>query len=245
VSILRRRVTLRVMTPMAVNLGTLHRRRLRDIWRSAGWPCQDLIEVELLAAGLLERVRDGHGRESLRVTDAGIQVLAHTLNRNRAARDAHEQLVAKVALEMQRAGRVVWRGLSLRAPVATEEGATQWVMAMPDVFSIRHTTVEAYVEPIVHEIKVRRSDLQSDLRQSRKRQAYLALGSQCWYVLKAGIAQPEEVPAECGVLLAHENGLEVARAAPKRAMTLAFATWMALARAPSEPAPDGGEQGLL
>ena len=42
---------------MASSLGPLHSRRLREIWRSAGWPCQDLVEVELLVAGLLERVR--------------------------------------------------------------------------------------------------------------------------------------------------------------------------------------------
>jgi hypothetical protein len=60
---------------------TVHCRRLREIWRSAGWPCQDLVEVELLAAGLLERVRDGHGRETLRVTDAGIRVLARRCRR--------------------------------------------------------------------------------------------------------------------------------------------------------------------
>ncbi len=238
-------VTLRVMNTPAINLGTLHRRRLREVWRSAGWPCQDMIEVELLAAGCLERVRDSQGRENLRVTDAGVQVLAQTLNRNRAARDAHEGLVEQVAREMQRAGRVVWRGLSLRAPVPGESSTTEWVMAMPDVFSIRHTTVEAYVEPIVHEIKVRRSDLLADLRQTRKRAAYLALGSQCWYVLKAGIAQADEVPPECGVLVAHTQGLEVARAAPKRAMSLAFGTWMALARAAADPPLDGEEQGLL
>jgi hypothetical protein len=226
-------------------LGVVHRRRLRDIWRSAGWPCQDLVEAELLAAGWIERLRHDNGRETLRVTDAGVQVLVQTLHRNRAARDAHEALVEQVARDMQRAGRVVWRGLSLRAAVQTEDGSTQWVMAMPDVFSIRHTTVEGYVEPIVHEIKVRRSDLQSDLRQLRKREAYLALGSQCWYVLKAGIAQPEEIPPECGVLLAHDSGLELARPAPKRAMTLAFGTWMALARANAEPALDGGDQALL
>src|SRR5687767_10324977 len=41
----------------APTLGAVHARRLREVWRSAGWPCQDLVEVELLAAGLLERVR--------------------------------------------------------------------------------------------------------------------------------------------------------------------------------------------
>ena len=30
-------------------LGSVHRRRLREVWRSAPRPCQDLVEVELLA----------------------------------------------------------------------------------------------------------------------------------------------------------------------------------------------------
>ncbi|MCB2021491.1 MAG: hypothetical protein KDG44_11880, partial [Burkholderiaceae bacterium] len=59
-------------------LTPLHRRRLREVWRSAGWPCHDLIEVDLLAAGLLERVQQASGHETLRVTDAGVQVLAET-----------------------------------------------------------------------------------------------------------------------------------------------------------------------
>ena len=33
-------------------------RRLRDIHRSAGWPSQDALEIELLAAGLLLRVME-------------------------------------------------------------------------------------------------------------------------------------------------------------------------------------------
>ena len=99
------------------SLTAAHSRRLREIWRSAGWPCQDLIEVELLAAGLLERVRQPSGHETLRVTDAGVAHLAETLQRNRARRDAHEELVERVAREMTRAGRIAWRGLSLRAKV--------------------------------------------------------------------------------------------------------------------------------
>src|SRR5207244_3628264 len=118
------------------SLTIVHRRRLRAIWRSAGWPCQDMVEVELLAAGWLERVRHDSGHETLRVTDAGIAVLAETLQRNRGVRDEHEQLVERIAREMTRAGRVAWRGLSLRAKVG--DG---WAMAMPDVFSIRNTTV--------------------------------------------------------------------------------------------------------
>ena len=225
------------------SIGVAHCRRLRAVWRSAGWPCQDLIEVELLACGLLERLRDASGRETLRVTDAGLQVLDATLQKNRAARDAHEALVGRVALEMQRAGRIVWRGLRLRAPPRLDGG--KWTTAMPDVFSIRHTTVEDYVEPIVHEIKVRRADLLSDLRHEVKRAAYLAVSSQCWYVLTAGIGQPEEIPLEYGVLLAHDTALEVARAAPRRQMRVPFGVWMALARSNAEPPSDDDAQGRL
>ena len=180
----------------------------------------------MLAAGWLARVRSDGGHETLRVTDAGIQVLAETLQRNRRSRDAHEDLVARVALQMTRSGRLAWRGLSLRAKVDDA-----WVMSMPDVFSVRHTTVEAYLQPVVHEIKVNRADVLSDLRVQGKRAAYLQLSSECWYVLKRGIAQPDEIPLEFGVMLAGPEGLEVARAAPQRAMTLPFGLWMALARA--------------
>ncbi|HEY2560632.1 MAG TPA: hypothetical protein VGI48_13065 [Caldimonas sp.] len=209
-----------------IGLGVVHRRRLREIYRSAGWPCQDGIEVELLAAELVQRERGQHGHETLRLTDAGIAILAETLARNRARRDAHEVLVECVAREMTRAGRLAWRGLAVRAKVDTG-----WTFAMPDVFSIRHTTVEAYAEPIVHEVKVQRSDLLCDLRRACKRQAYLELGGECWYVLKEGIADADEIPIECGVIVASERGLEVARPAPKRPTRIGFALWMALARA--------------
>lgn len=228
-----------------IAITTTHRRRLREVWRSAGWPYQDLVEVELLAAGLLSRERDAAGRETMRVTDAGLHVLAQTLNTNRAARDEHEALVARVAREMQRAGRVVWRGLSLRARVGEGEEAS-WAMAMPDVYSIRHTTVEDYVEPVVHEIKVRRADLLSDLRRPAKGEAYRWLSGECWYVIRQGIAQPEEIPEVYGVLLARpDGGLDVARPAPKRGMKLPFPVWMALARATAEPVDEDAQPGLV
>ncbi|MGZ8260348.1 MAG: hypothetical protein ACXWUL_07350, partial [Caldimonas sp.] len=192
-------------------LGLVHRRRLREVYRSAGWPCQDGVEVELLAAGLLERERGPFGHVTLRVTDAGIAVLAETLAKNRARRDAHEMLVDRVAREMTRAGRLAWRGLAVRARV--DSG---WTMAMPDVFSIRHTTVEAYAEPIVHEVKVQRADRPADLRRACKRQAYLELGGECWYVIRDGIARADEIPPECGVLVAGDDSLDVARPAPRR-----------------------------
>jgi hypothetical protein len=226
-------------------LAAPHRRRLREMWRSAGWPCHDAVELDLLATGLLERQWDAQGRETLRVTDAGIQRLAASRQRHQAARSPHESLVLRVAQEMQRSGRIVWRGLSLRAPLVADDGQTQWVMAMPDVFSIRPSTVEDYVEPVVHEVKVSRADLLSDLRRAAKGQAYAALASQCWYVLHEGIARADEVPALFGVMLARQDGLEVLRPAPRRLMRLSLPIWVALARADAEPAPEAAAQAWL
>jgi hypothetical protein len=230
-----------------------HLQRLRQIYRSAGWPCQDAVEIELLAAGLLQRVTAASGHESLRVTDAGILQLQHSLARNQAARNAHETLVGQVALEMARAGRLVWRGLSLRAQVPTDnpDQPLAWCLACPDVFSIRNTTVEAYLQPIVHEIKVSRADLLGDLRKSAKRAAYLGLGGECWYVLGtnaqgAPIAQPDEIPPECAVMLYDGTRLSVARPPPaKPAQKLPLHVWMALCKAtPVRPLEDDA-QGLL
>jgi hypothetical protein len=233
-------------------IGKPHARRLREIYRSAGWPCQDLIEVELLAAGLVERLRAASGHETLRVTDAGIQVLAATLQGNRAARSGHEALVQTVAREMARAGRVVWTGLSLRAqvPGPTADDPLQWCIAMPDVFSIRNTTVEAYVEPVVHEIKVRRADLLGDLKKPSKRAAYLDLGGACWYVLGndargRAIGEPDEIPDECGVMVMQGGQLSVARPAPRRPVErLPFAVWLELAKR-TPHAAEGGDQAPL
>ena len=227
------------------SLTSLHHRRLREIWRSAGWPSHDLVEVELLAAGWVERIRDEQGRENLRVTDAGIQVLAATLARNRAARDAHEALIGRVALAMQRAGRIVWRGLSLRVRIGDDTlGTGQWVLARPDLFSVRHTSVEDYLEPIVHEIKVRRADLLGDVRRPAKGDAYRQMGRECWYVLAEDIGDEHDVPEDYGVMIERAGVLEIARPAPRRALRLSFATWMALARATPEPIEESTQHAL-
>ena len=73
---------------------------------------------------------------------------------------------------------------------------------------------------------------------------YLWLSSETYYVLAAGMAEPEEIPPEFGVLLAHglqrdadPNAVRLAwaRSALRRPMLetgrLPFGVWMALARA--------------
>ncbi|MNP92840.1 hypothetical protein D3C85_53530 [compost metagenome] len=237
----------------AVPFGKPHARRLREIYRSAGWPCCDTIEVELLAGGFLERVRGALGHETLRVTDAGIARIATTLTVNRAALSPHEALVERVAREMTRGGRIAWRGLGLRArlPPLEEGGKPRWCMARPDVFSIRNTSVEAYAHPIVHEVKVSRADLLGDLRKPDKRAAYLDLGGECWYVLGNDakgrcIASPDEIPPECGVMVLEGERLVVARAAVHRAFErIPFSVWLALAKAQPVAGFEDDAQDLL
>ena len=195
-------------------LKRIHARRLRDIYRSVGWPCLDVAEIELLAAGLLERqCLDGH--DHVRVTDAGIQYLASAAQRNRQLMSAHDALVDQVARVMLRDGRLVWKNLSLRAWLAPmQEIPGRRKMSMSDVFSIRNSSMQAYLEPIVHEIKVSRADLLGDLKRPDKREAYMDLGGQCWAVMP------------------RDGQLDVVRAAPQRTCReLPFGVWMALSKA--------------
>ncbi len=233
-------------------LSRRHFTRLREVYASAGWPRHDNLEIELLAAGLLARVVSDTGHETMKVSDAGVTQLARVLVQNKGARSSHEALVAHVARDMVRAGRIVWRGLALRAQVMDEALASAvWTVACPDVFSIRHTTVQAYLEPVVHEIKVSRADLLGDLKKPLKRAAYLDMGGECWYVLgnnaKAQpFAQADEIPPECGVMQLTDAGLQVVRPAPKRALErLPFHVWMALAKASPVMREDESAQGIL
>ena len=219
-------------------LKRIHAQRLREVYRSAGWPYQDIVEIDLLAAGLLERVSNASGHDVVRVTDAGIQHLSTAAQGNRQARSAHETLVEKVVEAMLRDGRLVWTNLSLRAKLAGEPDTQhRWKICQPDVFSIRNSSRQEYLEPIVHEIKVSRADLLGDLKRPDKRAAYLDVGGQCWYVLgcdRSGhpIAKSNEIPVECGVMICENDKLEVVRMAPKKdAKGLPFLVWMALAKA--------------
>jgi hypothetical protein len=241
-------------------LTRFHRTRLMQVWRSAGWPCRDGIEIDLLAAKLLAVQSSPDGRETLRLTEAGIQVLAEARQRNARALSAHDRLAAKFAGQLLAAGRIVWRELPLRAvvdaqpppdaaalwdetPSAPPAAANVWRMARPDLFSVRNTTVEAYLQPMVHEVKSTRADLLSDLRHEAKRQAYRWLCGECYYVFPADVARPDEIPEPFGIWVLQgeldDGRFEMLRPARPAPCTLPFAVWLALAKA----APMRSEEG--
>ena len=292
-------------------LNRSHRTRLMHIWRSAGWPCKDGIEIDLLAARLVALQARPDGCETLRLSEAGIDFLAEARQRGLRALSGHDRLAQRFAEQhLLAGGRIVWRELSLRAPtvpmpdvalvanaVATEAAANlaalptalsamdslwgdgdlaqgdeappvasrparqSWRMARPDLFSVRNTSVEAYLQPMVHEIKFSRADLLSDLRHAAKRQAYEWLCESCYYVFPAHIAKPEEIPPQFGIWVLHggvdDGHFELLRPARHAVCKLPFAVWMALCKAaplrsqsetaqtrlgaPDAPCPDGSE----
>jgi len=219
-----------------------------QVWRSGGWPCRDAIEIDLIASAWVSVSTADSGHETLKLTEAGIQLLAASRQRNQRAASAHDRLAARVAQQLMDGGRIVWRELSLRAQVSTaeERPISSWRIARPDVFSVRNTSVEAYLQPVVHEVKANRADLLSDLRHAAKRASYQWLCSECFYVFPAGVAQPQEIPEAFGVMVVHGNidtgALELLRPARHATCTLPFAVWLALAKAtPLRNEADGAQ----
>ena len=223
-----------------------HLSRLMKIWRSAGWPSRDPIDIDLLAAGWVSLVGDHPANECLRLTDAGVALLAHSRQTQRRSESDHDRLALRMADLLTASGRLVWRELSLRAqvdadlddraslnasmqadspdaptPLLASEPAPlweadaadtapnttptgprkpyRWRLARPDLFSVRRTSNPAYLHPVVHEVKVSRADLLSDLRHAAKRSSYQWLASECHYVFPHGMAEPQELPEELGV----------------------------------------------
>lgn len=192
------------------------------------------MELDLLTAGLIERVTPASGSPFLQPTAAGLDALSRQRRHHQQARGTHGALVEGVAEQLALEGRIAYAELSLRA-----KPGERWLRLRPDVFSIRQTTRSDYLAPMVHEIKTARADLLSDLRKPDKATGYLALAGCCYYVLAEGIAAPDEIPEAYGVWMAEREGLRLLRTAPRVPVTLDFGTWMALARATPVPvAPD-------
>ena len=88
---LERQYDMQVLKP-----GRFHTKRLREVYRSAGWPFLDTIEIELIAAKLLERVIEVTGCETVRVTASGIAHMAQSVQQNQRNRSPHEMPVDRI-----------------------------------------------------------------------------------------------------------------------------------------------------
>lgn len=237
----------------------VHLTRLMNVWRSAGWPCRDGIELDLIASGWVECLRDDTGRETLRITCAGLEILQHARRRRARSASLHDRIAARMCLELHRQGRIVWRELALRSPVTVvtamastqsacallpgletesspaSSGKRTWRSSRPDLFSIRNSSLATALDPLIHEIKASRADLLADLRDAGKGEAYRSVSSETYYVYPEGLAQADEIPSDFGVWTlcgTPEDGtLTLVRPARFTARTIDFPLWMALAKA--------------
>lgn len=209
--------------PATPALPRTHATRLRQLWRSAGWPAHDSVELDLLAAGYLERRIDDSGRERLLVTPAGIAALEAQLATNRHRFDPHEALVQRTAAWLCAQGRLAFTRTQFRVKV---EDA--WKIAMPDVLSIRRTTSLDALAPIAYEVKARRADLLSDLRVPAKRAGYRQVSGEFYYVIAEGIGTAADIPDDCGLIIAGESGFAIARPSPAAPIAWSFAHWMSI-----------------
>lgn len=201
-----------------------HLRRLKHYYRSAGWPVRDAVELDLLAASLIELRCAPSGHESVYLTAPGLAALAQQIERNRRRRDAHEALVQRVADMLIAQDRLSFTKAHFRV-----KPGERWRVVCPDVFSIRRGLDERYIVPQVHEIKVTRADLLGDLRNLEKRGGYRLVSAQLYYVFPERLAQPEEIPAECGVIVVDRDGrLVERRAAPRQDNPLRPMHWLQL-----------------
>ena len=194
-----------------------------------------------------QRALSTHDRLAERVAahlhDAGRVVWRELSLRAKVEKEPEIKLPAQ-ALDLfsqKMEGKAVSLSVTQATPAPVEAAGTfepdvgSWRMARPDVFSVRNTSVEAYLHPVVHEIKVSRADLFSDLRHAAKRASYQWLCCECHYVFPAGMAQPDELPLELGVWVIHgdiDTGrLEQLRPARHSICTLPFPVWLSLAKA--------------
>lgn len=272
-------ITTPALSAEAIPLSRAQQSRLMAIWRSGGWPCKDAVEIEFLSRGWVTLSVSTSGHETLQLTPIGLELLGQARQRLNRSASAHDRLAERVANHLVEAGRIVWRELSVRAQVGSQDNEApdatsvlassmtlalditpfeqehaapakfSWRLARPDVFSIRSTSVEAYLQPAVHEIKVSRADLLSDLRHAAKRRSYQWLCCECTYVFPAGLAEPQELPEELGVWVVHGNvetgRLEMLRPARHAPCEMPFGVWMALAKANPVPHPIEPQQGHL
>jgi hypothetical protein len=64
---------------------------------------------------------------------------------------------------------------------------------------------------IAFEIKVSRSDFLSEIANPDKRQQAIALSNEFYFVVPDGLVQVEEIPEECGLMVAKESSLRIAK----------------------------------
>ncbi len=200
-----------VTTPLIVSskITRKHFTRLRMYWRQGTYHARpipsngDNVDLDLVGHGLIERIRDGNqwyaDRVYFRITAKGEQALFHEKGNEISRRSPHHELGNRLAEYLRSRGRVTWENVQFEVEYL-EAGKKVHAKTRPDVFSMMATYNTKNMKPIVHEVKVRRSDFLVDRANERKRENYKLVAEKFYYVCPRDLIQTDEVPEGCGLI---------------------------------------------
>ncbi|VWC78613.1 hypothetical protein BLA39750_01031 [Burkholderia lata] len=218
-------------------LSRQHYKRLRFYWQGRGHGSAgnaDATDLDLAAAGLIVRIERPFGGVYFAISHAGEVELAAEKAREIERRKPHHDLAGRVAAWRRDSGRITWENVELLVDI--EAGRRQAIR--PDVFSMAATYDEQRINPCVDEVKVSRADFLADVAQPEKRAGYARVAEVIYYAVPAGMADPTEVPPECGLLVEFELGMfEVLKRPKKRSVSLTTHHFMNLILKPGAFTP--------
>lgn len=194
-----------------------HYKRLRWYFKSSHGAASlaDGVDLDLAALGLVERSANVSGLVHFAITETGTKELSAENLREIERRRPHHTLSGRVSQWLRDEGRVTWENIEFVIDVSTD-GQTCRQVARPDVFSILTTLDSKRIRPLVHEIKVSRSDFLADLSKPEKRRAYQSIAHAFYYVAPIGIISAQDCPPECGLVVENGDTFEVIKRPRRR-----------------------------
>lgn len=214
-----------------------HYKRLRFYWqggRGGASSLTDGVDLDLAAAGLIERHERLGGGVCFSITNAGEKELAAEKAREIERRRPHHDVAGRVAAWLRDQGRVTWENIELLVDV--DAGGRQAIR--PDVFSVAATYDEERINPCVHEIKVSRADFLADIAKPEKRAGYAKVAEVVYYVAPVGVISASDVPLDCGLVIEVEPGqFDVAKRPKKKRVALTTHHFMNLILKPGSLNP--------
>lgn len=194
-----------------------HYKRLRWYFKSSHGAASlaDGVDLDLAALGFVDRSANVSGLVHFTITEAGTKELSAENLREIERRRPHHTLAGRVSQWLRDEGRVTWENIEFVIDVSAD-GQTRRQVARPDVFSILTTLDSKRIRPLVHEIKVSRSDFLADVSRPEKRRAYQSIAHAFYYVAPAGIITTQDCPPECGLVVEREGAFEVIKKPARR-----------------------------
>jgi len=175
--------------------------RLRRYYRWRGYSSinvseHDGTDLTLIHHKLIENQPQKHGTLTA-LTNLGEQVLAMAMQDDVARRKPHNDFAARLSAWLVAQGRVTWQNVEFI--IDTGPSNKREVMR-PDVFSLKATYNKTRLSPVVHEVKVSRTDFLADIAKSEKRERYLLIANYIVYAAPIGVIPQKKLPDGCGLL---------------------------------------------